>query len=236
MSNPLPRWRRWFPILADALLPQHCVMCALASPDGPLCAPCARALPAAPPGCPRCAVSGSVVHLCGQCQRRPPAFDATAALLSYVPPVDRLVQRLKYAHDFAIARAFVATVLGDFARPDVDRVVAVPLHRQRLRERGFNQSVEIARPLARAWRLPLELHAVERIRLTPPQAGLPWRERRRNLRDAFACNLDLTGQRILVVDDVMTTGATLDAIARCLKQAGAAKVSNLVIARTPPPR
>lgn len=236
MSNRLPFWRRELSALAHGVLPQNCVLCALPSREGPLCAPCAGSLPMAPAGCPQCAVAGLSSHACGQCQRRPPAFDRTDALLSYVMPVDRLVQRLKYAHDFAVARAFVAVTLAYASRPDVDLIVPVPLHPQRLRERGFNQAVEIARPLAHAWRLPLEVHAAERTRLTPPQAGLPWRERHRNLRNAFAFAHDLTGKRVLIVDDVMTTGATLDALARCLKSAGASEVVNWVIARTPPPR
>lgn len=236
VSNGVPLWRRVLPALAHGLLPQHCVMCALPSREGPLCARCAGALPFAPPGCPRCAVAGMQSHPCGQCQRQPPAFDRTEALLSYVMPVDRLVQRLKYAHDFAVARAFVAATLFTTTRPDVDLIVPVPLHPRRLRERGFNQAVEIARPLARAWRIPLDIRAVERTRLTPPQASLPWRERHRNLRNAFACALDLPDKRVLLVDDVMTTGATLDALSRCLKSAGASEVVNLVIARTPPPR
>lgn len=114
-------------------------------------------------------------------------------------------------------------------------VLPMPLHRARLRERGYNQAVELARPLARAWGLPIELGRVERVLNATPQASLPWKERRLNMRGAFRCHGALTGKKVLVVDDVMTTGATLQALALELKRCGAARVDNLVVARTPPP-
>jgi predicted amidophosphoribosyltransferase len=112
----------------------------------------------------------------------------------------------------------------------------MPLHVKRLRERGFNQSVEIARPLADAWGLPLELAQVGRILDVAPQASLPWKARHSNMKGVFGCSNSLAGQTIVVVDDVMTTGATLDELARTLKRQGAARVENLIVARTPPPR
>lgn len=173
---------------------------------------------------------------CGHCQRHPPGFDWTIARFTYAAPVDQLVQRLKYGHDFAVVQAFSGAILAAVARLDVDLVVPVPLHRHRLRERGFNQAVEIARPLARAWGLPLALDRVTRVRDTSAQAGLARKARQANLRSAFACRDALDGRRVLLVDDVMTTGATLDALARCLKKQGAVEVGALVVARTPSPR
>jgi len=115
-------------------------------------------------------------------------------------------------------------------------IVPVPLSRKRLRERGFNQAVEIARPIARAARKPVELALLERARDTPPQFDLPWAERRRNVRGAFTATRTLIDATVAVVDDVMTTGATLDEIAATLKAAGAARVVNWVVARTLPPQ
>ena len=111
------------------------------------------------------------------------------------------------------------------------RILAVPLSPARLAERGFNQALEIARPLAHALGVPIELHRIHRRRDTAPQASLPWKERKQNIRHAFECELDLTGKAVLVVDDVMTTGATLDELAATLKAHGAARVENCVVAR-----
>jgi ComF family protein len=116
-------------------------------------------------------------------------------------------------------------------RPTADLVMALPLSPQRLGERGFNQAVEIARPLSRALGTPLSLDDCRRVRETAPQASLPWSARRANVRNAFECGIDLTGRSVAVVDDVMTTGATLGEFARTLKRHGAARVTNWVVAR-----
>ncbi len=154
----------------------------------------------------------------------------------YVAPIDRLVQTLKYAHDLSVARALGEQLVNLASWPAMDVIVPVPLHATRLAERGFNQAVELARPLVRSRGLPLWLDAVVRTRNTSPQAGSSWAERRRNVRGVFAACRRFDGLRVLVVDDVMTTGATLDEMARCLKTAGAVEVTNLVCARTPSPR
>jgi ComF family protein len=111
-------------------------------------------------------------------------------------------------------------------------LVAMPLHPARLRQRGFNQSHEIAKALSRRLGIPLAAEACLRTRDTTPQASLPWKERTRNIRGAFACHGNVSGKRIAVVDDVMTTGASLDELARTLRRAGAARVEAWVVART----
>jgi ComF family protein len=113
-----------------------------------------------------------------------------------------------------------------------DIVVPLPLHPVRLRERGFNQALELARPVAARLGLPLDFQTCERIRHTPAQASLSWKNREKNIRHAFQCTRELSGQRILLVDDVMTTGASLNELARTLKQHGASEVTLLVVART----
>ncbi len=146
-----------------------------------------------------------------------------------------MVQALKYQSRLAVAAYFTGLLENCGPLDGIDLIVPMPLHRRRLQERGFNQAVELARPLARKWALPIELAAVERCLDTQPQAGLPWAARRANLRGAFACHGKLAGGSVLVIDDVMTTGATLDALAQVLRQNGAERVSNLVVARTLPP-
>ena len=159
---------------------------------------------------------------------------ATRVALDYAFPADSLVLALKYAHRLATTRLFV-DLLAAAPRPEADLVVPMPLHPARLAQRGFNQAAELARPLARHWQLPVRLDGVVRDVNTVPQAGLPWKARAANVRGAFRVTGRLDGRRVVVVDDVMTTGATLAELARALKAAGAVSVENRVLARTPPP-
>lgn len=231
MSNRM----RFLAGLCDLVVPQHCELCGARSADRPVCAPCAATLPLSGAGCCGvCALPLPGGGVCGRCLRRRPAYDASRALFAYAFPADRLVQALKYRHRLALA-AYFSRLLAATGRPgQVDCVVPLPMHGRALRERGFNQAVEIARPLARAWQLPLCLDAARRLRDGPPQATLAGAARRRNVRGAFeADGRFFAGRSVLVVDDVMTTGATLEAFARELKRAGAIRVENVVVARTP---
>ncbi len=150
-------------------------------------------------------------------------------------PVDTLVQALKYRHRLALAGFFAKALAAAGMPARADLILPMPLHPRRLGERGFNQAVEIARPLARKTNLRVELAGVRRVRDTLKQEDLTREERVRNLRGAFACEAALDGATVVVVDDVMTSGASLDELARCLKRQGAARVENLVVARTPMP-
>ncbi|WIM05213.1 MAG: ComF family protein [Candidatus Nitricoxidivorans perseverans] len=218
----------------DTVLPCDCLLCGAQDAAGPprnICAACEDDLPRLPPElCPVCAETAPGGAVCGQCLKSPPHFDATFAAFRYAFPLDKLVQALKYGHRLAIAD-FCAQALQGLAAPIADLIVPLPLSAQRLAERGFNQSVEIARPLARALGLPLLLDGCTRPVDTVPQAMLPWKARRNNVRHAFECAVDLSGKSVIVVDDVMTTGSTLDEFARILKAHGAASVTNLVVAR-----
>ena len=217
---------------ANALLPQDCFLCAAPAGDRLLCAACVAGLPRlTPERCPVCALPTPGSAVCGACLKQAPHFDATRAVFRYEFPLDRLIQSLKYAHRLAGAD-FLGRELAQSPVPfQPDLILPVPLSPARLAERGFNQAVELARPLARALGVSLETSRVHRRRDTAPQASLPWKERKQNIRHAFECELDLTGKTVLVVDDVMTTGATLDELARTLKAHGAARVENFVVAR-----
>ena len=174
--------------------------------------------------------------MCGACLKHPPAFDRTCAALAYAFPLDRLIPRLKYNGRLAIAPALGECLAQTAAsRPRPDRLIAMPLHARRIRERGFNHATEIARDVAKRLDLPLDTDSCQRIRDTPPQMGLKHDARRRNVRDAFACSGDVRGRRIALIDDVMTTGTSLDELAKTLKQAGALEVETWVVARTLPP-
>jgi len=220
----------------DAVLPQRCCVCGLEQGGAPVCPECAVDLPHVRNArCRVCAQPLPAGGVCGQCLKRPPAFDASQALFDYRFPLDGLVQALKYRQRFSLGGFFAEEMMAAMFPRELDLILPMPLHPARLAERGFNQAVEIARPLARLAGLPLVLRGVARVRATPKLEGLSRQERRAALRGAFVCRSDVNGMRVAVVDDVMTSGASLDELARCLKRSGAAWVENLVVARTPPP-
>ncbi|TXC87812.1 ComF family protein [Paraburkholderia azotifigens] len=236
------------PALACAVLPNPCALCGNMS-HRTLCSFCDEAWwNEARLRCTVCAVplSGfrraSLMHYrCGDCLTAPPAFDATVALADYRAPLDALAVGLKFrarlalAHEFArrLARsAFdVFDTLDGRDRPDV--VAPVPLSARRLVERGYNQAWEIARPCAKALGVRSDATLVRRVIDTAPQSKLDLDARRQNVGRAFVVAKTVQGLHVVIVDDVMTTGATLDALARTLKAAGARRVTNLVALRTP---
>ncbi|MDQ5879895.1 MAG: hypothetical protein QG638_2632 [Pseudomonadota bacterium] len=222
--------RTW---LTDTLLPQDCLLCASLAGGNLLCPACLTDLPRlAATCCPRCALLSPQSEICGRCQRHPAHFDALIALYPYAFPIDRMVQKLKYGHQLALADWF-GEQLGDTCRElNADLIIPMPLHAKRLRERGFNQAMEIARPLGRITGIPVSVSFCERQRETSPQEGLSLRERRRNLKDAFACSGDLDGRHVALVDDVVTTGASVDECARTLRLHGAGSVTVVAVART----
>jgi len=218
-------------LVALSWIAQDCALCGASGGHEPLCTACAENLPALPEHCPRCALPSPRGSVCGNCLASPPHFDGTQALWLYEFPGDRLVQALKYRAWLALA-PFFGNKLASRPLPPIDLVVPMPLYPDRLAQRGFNQAVEIARVFAKRSRLRLAPRGARRAKDTTAQTELPYEERTRNVRGAFACDLELSGMSIAVVDDVMTTGASLNELARVLKRAGAARVENLVIARS----
>lgn len=171
---------------------------------------------------------------CGHCQQRPPAFDSTTALFHYHPPVDYLLKRLKFASELAIAPLLARLLAERIATRNAslpDLLVAVPLHRTRLRERGFNQASLLALQLGTRLGIPVAPRLCTRRRATQPQSLLSTTARRLNLRRAFAIQDNVPAAHIAIVDDVMTTGHTAGELARTLKQAGAQHIEVWVIAR-----
>jgi len=224
--------------IGSVLFSGSCFLCRGKAEDL-LCRACDADLPRLGPElCPRCALASPAGAVCGRCLTQPPAYDATTAALAYRFPADALVQALKFRGELALAPFLGDLVANCISSIDVDYVVPVPLSPQRLRSRGYNQALEIAREVLRriapatAVRLAPELCG--RNRDTAAQMDLPLAERARNVRGAFHCPRLLAGARVAVLDDVMTTGATLEEMAAALKRAGAARVVNWVVARTFP--
>lgn len=220
------------------LWPHNCLLCHARAPVGEdLCAACNRSLPWAQAACPRCGAPGAVVGtdaICGECQKHPPAYDGTRAVFRYASPVDRLIQHLKYHGRLELSRVlggYLAEHVLTLDDPLPDVVVPVPLHAARLRERGYNQSLEIARFVSKQLRVPLDWQGTQRIRPTAPQTELPRDQRRKNVRNAFTASRVFAGQRIAIVDDVMTSGHTVNALAESLLQSGAKEIRVWVVAR-----
>jgi ComF family protein len=220
--------------LGRALLPQSCLLCGAVSTPGALCPPCLADLPWLPVNrCEVCALPLTSGRVCGACLDRPPRFERVEAVFAYRFPADALIHAFKYGRRLALARV-LGESLAEWVARDVDAIVPMPLAHGRLTERGFNQALEIARVVAAATGIDLLPRACRKVTETAAQAMLPWHERAKNVRRAFVCDADLDGMRIAVVDDVLTTGATLNEVARVLRKAGAAEVRGWIVARTLP--
>ena len=225
------------------LLPRRCVVCDTSSGSRRIsvCEPCERDFFAVDVyRCERCAIRVPASQhdaplICGRCLADTPHFDATTTLADYASPVDGMVTAMKFTARIDLANFFgrllAERVSADHLADGI--VIPVPLAYERLRERGFNQSHQIARAFAAATSRRFVADRLLRVRHTAPQLSLALKERRRNVRDAFAVQGAVKDTSIFIVDDVMTTGNTLNEIARVLKRAGALRIHNLVAARTP---
>lgn len=231
--------------LADILFPPLCHACREFIADaGPLhlCADClGKAKPIEPPFCTVCGepfgTAGGIIHPCGSCMKGGRPFAAARAASLFEGPVEELIHRFKYGKKVQLRRPLgllTASRLAGFAADTLpDLLVPVPLHRRRLRERGFNQALLIARVLSREWQVPCARATLVRTRWTVPQVQLSAAERAQNVRGAFAVAepASVADRRIMLVDDVFTTGSTLDECARVLRRAGAAEVLAVTVAR-----
>ena len=218
------------------LFGRYCLLCnAVSDASHGLCSACFKDLPSLPIAhCPQCALPSPEAHLCGHCLRSPPAFDLTYGLFSYEYPVDAMLQRYKYQHRLSMAARFAELMAIKIKCNTIpDLLIPMPLHPLRLRERGFNQSLEIAKQLNRHLHIEVDI-SCQRVKAAPPQASLPLKARVKNMKNAFACKRRYDGLRIALIDDVMTTGASMNELAKTLKAAGAEHVECWVIARTLP--
>ncbi|HSB97213.1 MAG TPA: phosphoribosyltransferase family protein [Spongiibacteraceae bacterium] len=197
---------------------------------------CAAELPRIADYCLRCALPLPMCGLCGRCQIQPPPYTRCISPLIYGAPISRLIAHFKYGGKLAYGRLLSGELLRRLQREaslDVDLLMPVPLHWRRRWARGFNQAEIIGDELSRALNLPLRTRWLTRVRPTPPQQSLSASERRKNLRSAFVLRASVAGLRIALIDDVVTTGATVGEIAQLLLNASARSVQVWCLARTP---
>lgn len=220
-------------------LPQACLLCGQTSHSQALCTDCQRDLPRLANSCLQCGLP--LAHLtspamCGHCLQHPPHYDRVISSFAYASPVSQLVSKLKFRGQIQLARLLGELLLNTVqsAAPQAQAILPVPLHRQRLQQRGFNQAVEIARPLSKRLGIPLLLQGIERQRDTLPQSEQNAGQRAANVRGAFRIKQPLDYQRIAIVDDVMTSGHTVNEIARQLRATGVERIEVWCVARAWP--
>ncbi len=229
---------KWSYNIQSLLYPGHCVLCGESCPgDRDLCDGCFVLLPRNPYSCPRCALplpERAASRPCGDCQKRPPPFDRCLAPLHYRHPVDYLLTRLKFHQKLANARLLgnlMAHWLRSVEPPEL--IIPVPLHPARLRERGYNQALELARPIGKRLGIAIDSRSCRRVVDTAPQTGLSAKQRHTNLRNAFAVTGQLKARHVAILDDVITTGHTVEEMARTLRRAGVARIDVWACARAP---
>jgi ComF family protein len=226
--------------LGRLVWPPTCLLCRQSSSTAlDLCAGCEADLVANAPACTVCGeplagASGEVLT-CGACLAHPPPFHASFIPFLYAYPLDHLVRRLKFDGQLASGRVlgelFASRLLARRDAPLPDLIVPVPLGQRRYRQRGYNQAIELGRPIRRLTGVPLRADVVIRVRETSEQTALDRRQRGRNLRRAFALAAPLPGPHVAILDDVVTTGSTVRELAKVLRRAGATRVEVWAIAR-----
>jgi ComF family protein len=235
MENLVYHWLR---AIRRKVLAPTCIACGGSAIDGDLCAGCKGDLRFNTRFCLRCAIPlAEESATCGACLRLPPRYQYSYCAFEYGYPIAEFVRKLKYGHSLSQAK-----VLGELLSDYLHRhhhnawphcIVPVPLSTQRYHERGFNQAIELGRVLEKTLKVSLRTDLLERTRHTVEQAGLTRRERRKNLRNAFAIATSQIPDHVAILDDVVTTGSTVNEIARMFKRAGVSTIEVWAVARAP---
>ncbi len=234
-----PEIVHWVDRALDSLLPPRCLHCrALAPLVQGLCSRCQRNLRPLGPACPRCALplphALATPTICGGCLQRPHAIDQAWAGFRYGEVCASLIRQLKFSHQLAAAQCLgraLAQLPCPLGLAQDTLLIPAPLHLSRLRQRGFNQALELCRTFAQTHTLEIDRDILIRQHPTQEQTRLNAAQRRRNVHQAFVCRRPLKGESVLLFDDVMTTGATMKAMAQTLRQSGAGHISAIAIAR-----
>jgi ComF family protein len=228
--KPLSIVRATAAAVLDLVYPPKCSACGVPVDAEPWCPLCADAVEPVPQGCLRCGIPGPLAQ-CGACDADPPAFDGVRAAGLFGGPLADAIHRLKYGDRPALARPLGAWLARAVALPPGAAVVSVPLARRRRIARGYDQAALLADRLARAAGRPRLRIVLTRIRETPPQVGRTRADRAKNVAGAFRATAAARGRDLVLVDDVVTTGATADAAADALRRAGARSVTVVALAR-----
>ena len=221
---------------ADWLFPPYCCLCnkALPSANQVICTSCYSALPWNNHACRQCALPLESGERCGTCLCNPPAFAHCITPFRYEPPISTLIIQLKFQQQLRYARVLGQLLIESIVKYQhslPECIIPIPLHIQRLKQRGFNQALEIAKPLSKQLQIPLLDGHCYRRKNTLPQSQLSARARRRNLSAAFAIREKMPFQHVAIVDDVMTTGQTVRALSQMLQQQGIQKIDIWCCAR-----
>ena len=221
--------------MREHALPQTCFFCGDSAPET-VCEPCAATLPRLGREiCPRCQLPAANAEVCGRCLKKPPVWQHLVSEWQYHFPLNAAIVSAKYHHAFPIFR-WVSAQRQDWPFDTSATLIPVPLAALRLQTRGYNQAQLIANEMAKRFALRVDADAVIRIRETDIQQRLNWIERRRNVRHAFAATRSFVGESVILIDDVLTTGSTLNELARAVYDAGATRVDAYVLARVQPIR
>jgi ComF family protein len=228
----------WLNIIQNYLLPPTCILCenvGFNSQD--ICTGCFNDLIKNIHSCYRCAenfeTANATPQLCGHCISQSPAFDETHAPFIHQGIIRYLIASLKFNRQYKNAR-LLGTLMADYLKKTAEMpeiIIPVPLHRQRYQQRGFNQSVEIAKTLSKQLNTPMDTKFCIRHRNTPHQIDLPAKQRHKNIRNAFKIDKPISARHVAIFDDVMTTGSTVNELAKLLKKAGVNRIDIWVCAR-----
>lgn len=207
--------------LIQWLCPTHCILCHEVTSNENVCHACLQDLPWIKEHCYQCGLPFDLHHVnstyCGRCITTPPPFESTTALFHYTPPISKFITQLKFNR-----RLLFANLLGKLLAEKISTlpecIIPIPLHKTRLRHRGFNQSLEIAKPIAKRLNIPIDTHSFIRSKNTNPHSQLPAKERKQNIKKAFISKRPLTAKHVAIIDDVVTTGSTVIEFSKLLKK------------------
>ena len=239
LSTKTGNWvNNWLYFVHSVIFPPTCVLCGGTGHKGPdICPACINSLLRIKSPCPCCGMplQASESSHCGSCLQEPPPFQKTVSPYYYQPPLTQLVTNFKFHHQLKMARVLAALLGQDLSqRPRPECIIPVPLHPKRLRERGYNQALEIARLLGRQLAIPVDYQLCIRTRHTAPQTGLDAKLRKQNIRNAFAIKGECQYRHVAILDDVITTGNTVSELAKLLRKNGVEEIEVWSIARAVP--